>query len=64
MADGRARYIVALEPPEVEQLAAWAKAEERAPDQQCTWIVRAALRQVRITEVDDLAPRLTAGRVA
>lgn len=52
MADGRSRVIIALGPPDFERLAAWARAEERGPDQQATWIVRAALQHVQVTEVE------------
>lgn len=65
MADGRARIIIALELPDAERLAAWAKAEERAPDQQATWIIRTALRHVtEVAEVKQSRPRLPAARVA
>lgn len=60
MADGRSRIIIALGPPDFERLTAWARAEERAPDQQATWIIRAALRQVQVTEVEDVDRRLPA----
>ena len=54
----RKRVIVALGSDEYRRLEQWGQAEERAPDQQATWLLRRALEQLQIREVVPLRPQL------
>lgn len=48
---GWKRWIVALAADDSQLLEKWAADQERCPDQQATFIIRCALRQIRVAEV-------------
>jgi hypothetical protein len=48
--DDRTRLIVALSPDEFRRLERWGQVEERAVDQQATWVLRRALEQLQVIE--------------